>query len=80
MGPPRQDGALAATSSAEQQQTESSEPSRRSTGNRKRFETFGEPIPTNFLNKEGRIGWFQGNVKKLEVFFIKVSKTKEELT
>ena len=51
VGPSPQDEASAATSSAEHQQPESSEPSRTSTRNRKQPDRFGEPIPTNLLKK-----------------------------
>ena len=50
-----QDEASAATSSAEHQQPETSEPSRTSTMNRKQPDRFGEPIPTNLLKKGGRM-------------------------
>ena len=49
MGPSLQDEASAATSSAEHQQRETSEPSRTSTRNRKQPDRFGEPIHTNLL-------------------------------
>ena len=55
VGPSLQDKASAATSSAEHQQTETSEPSRTSTRNRKQPDRFGEPIPTNLLKKGGRM-------------------------
>ena len=54
-GPSLQDEASAATSSAEHQQSETSEPSRTSTRNRKQPDRFGEPIPTNLLKKGGRM-------------------------
>ena len=50
-----QDEASAGTSSAEHQQSETSEPSRTSTRNRKQPDRFGEPIPTKLLKKEGRM-------------------------
>ena len=50
-----QDEASAATSSAEHQQPETSEPSQTSTRNRKQPDRFGEPIPTNLLTKGGRM-------------------------
>ena len=53
--PSLQNEASAATSSAEQQQPETSEPSRTSTRNRKQPDRFGEPIPTNLLTKGGRM-------------------------
>ena len=63
VGPSHQDEASAATSSAEHQkpgtsqnqQPETSEPSRTSTRNRKQPDRFGEPIPTNMLKKGGRM-------------------------
>ena len=55
VGPSIQDEASAATSFAEQQQTETSEPSRISLRNRKLSDRFGEPIPTNLLRKGGRM-------------------------
>ena len=55
VGPSHQDEACAATSSAEHQQPETSEPSRTSTRNRKQPDRFGEPIPTNLLKKGGRM-------------------------
>ena len=55
VGPSLQDEASLATSSAEHQQPESSEPSRTSTRNRKQPDRFGEPIPTNLLKKGGRM-------------------------
>ena len=55
VGPSLQDEASAATSSAEHQQTETSEPLRTSTRNRKQLDRFGEPIPTNLLKKGGRM-------------------------
>ena len=53
VGPSLQDEAFAATSSAEHQQTETSEPSRTSTSNRKQPDRFGEHIPTDLLKKGG---------------------------
>ena len=50
-----QDEASAATSSAEHQQPENSEPSRTSTRNRKQPDRFGETIPTNLPKKGGRM-------------------------
>ena len=73
VGPSLQDEASAATSSAEHQQPETSEPSRTSTRNRKQPDRFGEPIPTNLLKKVGCDG-FKETSRNLEVFFIKVSK------
>ena len=55
VGPSHQDEASAATSSAEHQQPETSEPSRTSTRNRKQPDRFGEPITTNLLKKGGRM-------------------------
>ena len=55
MGPSLQDEASAATSSAEHQQPETSEPSQTSTRNRKQPDRFGKPIPTNLLKKGGRM-------------------------
>ena len=55
VGPSLQDEASAATSSAEHQQTETSEPSLTSTRNRKQSDRFGEPIPTHLLKKGGRM-------------------------
>ena len=55
VGPSLQDEASAATSSAEHQQSETSEPSRTSTKNRKQPDRFGETIPTNLLKKGGRM-------------------------
>ena len=55
VGPSLQDEASAATLSAEHQLTETSEPSRTSTRNRKQPDRFGEPIPTNLLKKRGRM-------------------------
>ena len=55
LGPSLQDEASAATSSAEHQQPETSEPSRKSTRNGKQPDRNGEPIPTNLLNKGGRM-------------------------
>ena len=71
--PSLQDEASAATS-AEHQQSESSEPSRTSTRNRKQPDRFGEPTPTNLLKKEGGCDGFKETSRNLEVFFIKVSK------
>ena len=51
VGPSLQDEASAATSSADHQQPENSEPSRTSTRNRKQHDRFEEPIPTNLLKK-----------------------------
>ena len=53
VGPSLEDEASAATSFAEHQQPETSEPSPTSTRNRKQPDRFGEPIPTNLLKKEG---------------------------
>ena len=55
VGPSHQDEASAATSTAEHQQPETSEPSRTSTRNGKQPDRFGEPIPTNLLKKGGRM-------------------------
>ena len=49
VGPSHQDEASAATSAAEHQQPEPSEPSRTSTRNRKQPDGFGESIPTNLF-------------------------------
>ena len=66
--PSLQDEASAATSSAEHQQPETSEPSRTLTRNRKQSDRLGESIPTNLLEKGGRMRWFQRNIKKLRSF------------
>ena len=66
--PSLQDEASAATSSAEHQQPETSEPSRTLTRNRKQSDRLGESIPTNLLEKRGRTRWFQRNIKKLRIF------------
>ena len=50
-----QDEASAATSSAEHQQPETSEPTRTSTRNRKQPDRFGEPMTTNLLKKGRRM-------------------------
>ena len=55
VGSSLQDGASAASSSAEHQQPETSEPSRTSTRNRKQPDKFGEPTPTILLKKGGRM-------------------------
>ena len=55
VGLTHEDEASAATSSAEHQQPETSEPSRTSTRNRKQPDRFGETIPTNLLKKRGRM-------------------------
>ena len=55
VGPSLQAEASAATSSAEHQQPETSEPSRTSKTNRNQPDRFREPIPTNLLKKGGRI-------------------------
>ena len=55
VGSSLQDEACAATSYAEHQQPETSEPSRTSTRNRKQPDRFDEPIPTNLLKKGGRM-------------------------
>ena len=55
MGPSLQDEASAATSSAEHQQPETSEPSRALTRNKKQPDRFGESIPTNLLKTGGRM-------------------------
>ena len=55
VGPSLQDEVSAATTSAEHQQPETSEPSRTSTRNRKQPSRFGEPIHTNLLKKGGRM-------------------------
>ena len=78
-GPSHQDEASAATSSAEHQQPETSEPSRTSTRNRKQPDRFGEPIPTNLLKKEGGCDGFNETSRNLEVL-LKFQRTKEELT
>ena len=74
MGPSLQDEASAATSSAEHQQPETSEPSRTSKRNIKQSDRFGEPIPTNLLKKEGGCDGFKETSRNLEIFFINVSK------
>ena len=74
VGPSLHDEASAATSSAEHQQSETSEPLRTSTRNRKQPDRFGEPLPTNLLKKEGGCDGFKETLRNLEVFFIKVSK------
>ena len=79
VGPAHQDEASAATSSAEHQQPETSEPSRTSTKNRKQPDRFGEPIPTNLLKKEGGCDGFNETSRNLEVL-LKFQRTKEELT
>ena len=76
VGPSHQDEASAATSSAEHQQPETSEPSRTTTRNRKQPDRSGKPIPTNLLKKGGRMWWFQWNIEVL----LKFQRTKEELT
>ena len=58
VGPSLQNEASAATSSAEHQQPENSEPSRTSTRNRKQPDRLGEHIPTNLLKKRGRMWRF----------------------
>ena len=78
--PSLQDEASAATSSAEHQQPETSEPPRTSTRNRKQPDRFGEPIPTNLLKKEEGCDGFKETSRNLEVFFLKFQRTKEELT
>ena len=80
MGPSLQDEASAATSSAEHQQFETSEPSRTSTRNRKQPDRFGEPIHTNLLKNEGGYDGFKEKSRNLEVFLLKFQRTKEELT
>ena len=55
VGPSLQDEFSAATSSAEHQQPEASEPSRTSIRNRKQPDRFGERIPINLLKKRGRM-------------------------
>ena len=82
VGPSLQDEASAATSSAEHQQPETSEPSRTSLRNRKQPDRLGEPVPTNLLKKEGGCDGFKETSRNLEVFFLKVSKneTKTYLT
>ena len=79
VGPSHQDEASAATSTAEHQQPETSEPSRTSTRNRKQPDRFGEPIPTNLLKKEGGCDGFNETSRNLEVL-LKFQRTKEELT
>ena len=73
-----QDEASAATSSAEHQQPETSEPSRTSTRNRKLPHRFGETNPTNLFKKEGGCDGFKETSRNLKVFFIKVSKNKRK--
>ena len=53
LGPSHQEETSAATSTAEQPQPGSSEPSRTSARNRKQPDRFGEPIFTHLLNKGG---------------------------
>ena len=55
VGASRQDEAFAATSSAEHQQSQPTEPSRTSTRNRKQPDRFEELITTNLLKKGGRM-------------------------
>ena len=55
VGPSLQDKTSAATSFAEHQQPETSEPSRTSIRNRKQPDRFGELIPTKLLKKGGRM-------------------------
>ena len=74
VGPSLQDEASAATSFAEHQQPEISEPSRTSIKKRKQPKRFGEAIPTICLKKEGGCGGFKETSKNLDVFFNKVSK------
>ena len=74
VGPSHKDEASAATSASEHQQPEPPDPSRTSTGSRKQPHRFGELIPTNSL-KKGCDGFKEAS-RKLEVFFIKVSKNK----
>ena len=80
VGPSRQDEASAATSAAEHQQPKPPDPSRSSTRNRKQPDRFGEPILTNLLKKEGGCDGFKETSRNLEVFSIKISRIKEELT
>ena len=51
--PSHQDEAFVATSAAEHQEPEPTEPSRTSTRKRKQPDRFGEPIPTNLPKKRG---------------------------
>ena len=80
VGPSNQDKAFAATSAAEHQQHKQLEPSQTSTRYRKQPDRLGEPVPTNLLKKEGGCDGFKETSRNLEVFFIKVSGTKEEPT
>ena len=74
VGPSLQDEASAATSSAEHQQPETSEPSRTSTRNRKQPDRFGNLYPQTCLKKEGGCDGFKETSRNLAVFFNKVSK------
>ena len=78
VGPSLDDEASAATSSAEHQQPETSEPSRTSKRNRNQPDRFGETIPTNLLKKEEGCG-FKETSRNLEIFFIKVSKNERRI-
>ena len=44
------------------------EPSRTSTGNRRKLDIFVESIPTSLLKKRSRMWWFQRNIRKLRIF------------
>ena len=77
VGPSHQDRASAATSAVEQQQPEPPEPSQVSTSNRKQSDRFGEPIPTNLLEKGGRLCSFQRNIKNFRSLLI-VSKNERK--
>ena len=79
VGPSHQYEASPATSSAEHQRPEPSEPSRSSTRNRKQPDRFGEPILTNLLKKEGGRDGFKPASINLEVL-IKFQRTNGELT
>ena len=75
VGPLHRDEASAATSAAEHQQPE---PSQTSTRNRKQPYRYGEPKPTNLLKKGGGCDSFEETSRKLEVFFIKLSRNERK--
>ena len=78
MGTSHQDEASEATSAAEHQQPEPPEPSGTSKTNRKQLDRFGEPIPTNLLQKEGGCDSFKGNSRNLD-FLLKFKEQKKNL-
>ena len=80
VGPSLQNQASAATSSAEHQQLETSEPSRTSSRNRKQPDRFGEPIPTNLPKKEGGCDSFKETSRNKKFSLLMFQRTKEELT